>query len=258
VVNRISRWIPPDGGDEGRLWAELEAVREWVVHLEREVVDLEAAVRAHEGHLWAVVAPLYVELDSVELEIAQARAARRPCDPVLRAAVTLARESVEAAVQQAQRAESDALPLAKATPELQQAYHEAAREMHPDHADSEEEAGELHEWMTRLNDAYARRDEEAVAVITDAWRAGLGPPAKQTERERCAWAKATIAKLRSTREAIDERLRRIRGTDAWRALPPEGVGSLGATDVPALEANLRGRIREARALLEQVLRGEAT
>ncbi|MFE6227018.1 hypothetical protein [Streptomyces sp. NPDC057854] len=167
-----------------------QALIEFEIAVETFRVEVENFSRLHHQKL----GPMYARLDELDAAIAEAKAARTGDPEDLRRA-----REARAAVQPLPGVEalfddwldSDGLspeaaamlterpvrPPQRVRPseEVRRLYRELARKAHPDLAREEDERKRREEFITRVNAAYARGDEELLRELADEWEAGPVP-----------------------------------------------------------------------------------
>jgi hypothetical protein len=201
-----------DGSSEPRPEDRLErAVRaaenaliEYEIAVDTFRIEVENFSRLHHQKL----GPMYTRLDELDAEIAEAKAARTG-DPEDRRAAEEARARVmpmpgveelfhgwmdgdglfpEAA---AMLTDQPVRPPERVRPseEARRRYRELARKAHPDLAQEEDERKRREEFLTRVNAAYARGDEEALRELAEEWAAGPAPAERGPSRSEELYAR---------------------------------------------------------------------
>ena len=228
------RWIDPEEQQLEERIALTEA--RWVdaeVEVETLRVELDNFALVHHQRL----GPMYVRLDELDALIAEATAARTGDPEDIRRAFE-ARNIVEpmpdleaffaeadAAAEDGADAEQPVMPQApqriRPDKEAQRLYRDLARRAHPDLAQDPAEQQLRGAFIARVNEAYARGDVLALAVLAEEWArttgtgdGDSGTPATGTP-ERVAW-------LRRRLEWLNARLARIEATRAELADSPMG------------------------------------
>lgn len=200
-------------------------------------------------------APLYRELDGLEAEIAKLQA----LDDDTPAAQARAEEATsraaasEEAAGEPQGADRDGTvrddPPRNVDPDLRQLYRQAAKAVHPDTANSDEERRRRTQAMAEINAAYQRGDADAIRRIMDGPTLGsepMGDLQLQLARieAKIAHIKARLkelAHLRSDADADPMWRLYMQCRDAWLR---------GEDPLVQDEKLLRGRIASATARLE--------
>ncbi|MFC3350212.1 hypothetical protein ACFOOM_22850 [Streptomyces echinoruber] len=194
----------PEERLEQAVRAAEQALIEYEIAVETFRVEVENFSRLHEQRL----GPLYARLDELEAQIAEARAARTG-DPedVRRAEEARARVAPIAGVEEllhgwmdgmglfpeaaAMLTEQPVRPPQRVRPseEARKLYRELARKAHPDLAQEDEERKRREEFITRVNAAYARGDEDALRELAEEWAAGPKPADQGPSRSEELYAR---------------------------------------------------------------------
>ncbi|WP_445280082.1 hypothetical protein [Streptomyces sp. DSM 118148] len=181
----------PEERLEKAVRAAEQALIEYEIAVETFRVEVENFSRLHEQKL----GPLYLRIEHLDAEIAEARAARTG-DPedIRRAEEARAHVLPIPGVEElmhgwmdghglfpeaaAMLTEQAVRPPARVRPseEARKLYRELARKAHPDLAQEEEEQQRREEFISRVNAAYARGDEALLRELAEEWAAGPVPP----------------------------------------------------------------------------------
>ncbi|MFF7970569.1 hypothetical protein [Streptomyces sp. NPDC007905] len=184
----------PEERLEQAVRAAEQALIEYEIALETFRVEVENFSRLHEQRL----GPLYMRIEELDAQIAEAKAARTG-DPedIRRAEEARARVLPIPGVEELLHgwmdghglfAEAAAMltdqavrPPERVRPsdEARRLYRELARKAHPDLAQEEEEVQRREEFITRVNAAYARGDEKLLEELAEEWAAGPVPPERR-------------------------------------------------------------------------------
>ncbi|GGO86090.1 hypothetical protein [Wenjunlia tyrosinilytica] len=158
-----------------------QALIEFEIAVETFRVEVDNFARLHHQRL----GPMYARLDELDALIAEAVAARTGAPEDIRQA----REARERAqpmpdvdelfgrgAEQVEdpEPEPEAPPRVRPGKEAQRLYRELARQAHPDLAQDPAEQGRRSAFIARVNEAYARGDEQALRALAEEWAAG-GP-----------------------------------------------------------------------------------
>lgn len=181
-----------------------QALIEYEIAVETFRVEVENFSRLHEQRL----GPLYARLDELDAQIAEARA-ERTGDPedVRRAEEARARlqpipgvgellhgwmdgdglfpEAVAMLTDQPVRPPQRVRP----SEEARSLYRELARKAHPDLAQEDGERKRREEFITRVNIAYARGDEDELRRLAEEWAAGPAPAERRPSRSEELYAR---------------------------------------------------------------------
>lgn len=195
-VEIIKRSTPEQEELDKKL-SELAALEVELCKRELELATLRAELADFERRYLSTLGPLYAELDDLEAQIAEATARSHSGDPAAQQAAAAARAQAD---QSARVAEESAhladRPEFHASATLRDLFREAAKAMHPDRADNDDDRARRHTAMVRANAAYEAGDEQQLRTILREWHSnpervqGDGPGAElvRTIRKiaRCA------------------------------------------------------------------------
>nr|WP_238426459.1 hypothetical protein [Streptomyces adustus] len=167
-----------------------QALIEYEIAVETFRVEVENFSRLHHQKL----GPMYARLDELEAQIAEAKAARTGDPEDLRKAQDArARVLPMPGVEElfhgwmdgdglfpeavAMLTDQPVRPPQRVRPsdEVRKLYRELARKAHPDLAQEEDERRRREEFITRVNAAYARGDENLLRELAEEWAAGPAP-----------------------------------------------------------------------------------
>ncbi|MEV5873786.1 hypothetical protein AB0L75_06035 [Streptomyces sp. NPDC052101] len=184
----------PEERLEQAVRAAEQALIEYEIAVETFRVEVENFSRLHEQKL----GPLYLRIEELDAEIAEAKAARTG-DPedIRRAEEARARVLPIPGVEEllhgwmdghglfpeagAMLTDQAVRPPERVRPseEARKLYRELARKAHPDLAQEEAERQRREEFITRVNAAYARGDETLLKELAEEWAAGPVPPERR-------------------------------------------------------------------------------
>ncbi|MFD6414943.1 hypothetical protein [Streptomyces sp. NPDC060194] len=188
---------------EARLAAAVRAAEQALIEFEIAVetfrIEVENFSRLHHQKL----GPMYARLDELEARIAEAKAARSGDPDDVRLAAELRAQvqpmpgveelfhgwmDSEGLFPEAQSmlTGQEVRPPQRVRPsdEVRKLYRELARKAHPDLAQEDAERSRREEFITRVNAAYARGDEERLREFAEEWAAGPEPAERRlTETE---------------------------------------------------------------------------
>ncbi|MYW49572.1 hypothetical protein [Streptomyces sp. SID161] len=184
----------PEEPLERAVRAAEQALIEYEIAVETFRVEVENFSRLHEQRL----GPLYVRIEELDAEIAEAKAARTG-DPedIRRAAEARAHVLPIPGVEEllhgwmdgdglfpeatAMLTDQEVRPPQRVRPseEARKLYRDLARRAHPDLAQEEEERKRREEFLSRVNAAYARGDETLLTELAAEWAAGPVPPERR-------------------------------------------------------------------------------
>ncbi|MES4886943.1 hypothetical protein [Streptomyces sp. NPDC096012] len=184
----------PEERLERAVRAAEQALIEYEIAVETFRVEIENFSRLHDQRL----GPLYLRIEELDAEIAEAKAARSgDAEDIRRAEEARARvlpmpgvedllhgwmdggglfpEAAAMLTDQAVRPPQRVRP----SDEARKLFRDLARKAHPDLAQEEEERTRREEFITRVNAAYARGDETLLRELAEEWAAGPVPPERR-------------------------------------------------------------------------------
>lgn len=245
-------WIDPE---QESLETRLREAEEALVEVEADLLTLREDLRAFTDSYNARLASMYAALDALDARIAE-ELALTSGDPVDVRAAQQARERANASDQFAEHAceaheNEQAIAKPPPTQALRDVYRALARRCHPDAAGDEEDAHRRHEFMARVNDAYSRRDLEALQRMTAEWDTqpdrvpSAGP-------DRLTWLRRTLDAVLVRLAEVRATIERLQTSDMGRLYLAHGVDIDGLLDM--LGSELSEQITRRRAALDQLAR----
>lgn len=180
---------------------QLEALEERYAEVQTEYATLQNALAAFKLRYWRRVGDLYARLDQLRAEIARLRARLAPRDPLRQAAVkaaaTQARASADAAREiNVELGGEDFAP----SEDLRKYYRLAAKIVHPDRAEDEEDRCLRDEIMSRINVAYRDGHVHTIQALIDEYQMRAQPG----EDDAATRLIRTIRLMARVREQIGE------------------------------------------------------
>ncbi|MGK5530719.1 J domain-containing protein [Streptomyces sp. URMC 129] len=265
-------------GDDGATRRLERAVRaaetaliEFEIAVETFRIEVENFSRLHEQRL----GPLYAHLEELDARIAEAVAARTG-DPEDERRAREARAAVAPMPQVSELfhgwlgsdgsdgfgAEGYAMltgqsvqepPRVRPGEEARRLYRELVRRCHPDLVTDATERDRRDAFLARVNQAYARGDEEALRDLAAEWERGGPGPGRAPERDPAEELYARLEWLAERKELL---------ADAAAALEESAIGAMlrMAGDDPdgmlaEIAAELRRRVADKEAELASLLAG---
>lgn len=155
---------------------QLEVLEERYAEVQTEHITLQNALAAFKQRYWKRVGNLYAQLDSLRAEIARLRARLSPRDQMRQAAVGVASSQARASADAARDFETsvDCEPFAP-TEDLRKFYRMAARIVHPDRANDDEDRKLRDEIMSRINVAYRDGHVHTIQTLIDEYQMRATP-----------------------------------------------------------------------------------
>ncbi|MFA9432839.1 DUF4236 domain-containing protein [Egicoccus sp. AB-alg2] len=210
--------------------ARHDLLTEQVVERERQLAEDVSRLETFARRYLARVGGLLSAVADLRARLVEARAANAPHDELLQQQARAAREQARQH-QDACRQTSEGGSPPPASEDLKRAYRQAARAMHPDLAQDEDDRARRTEHMARLNGAYAARDEDLLARVVADWRAGAAAPAATTSDrgQLCA----EIARLERRLVQLDQEHDEIRARAMWALMVEVETAEAAGRDVLA-------------------------
>jgi len=186
----------PEEKELARLESEQTKLKEQVLSAVLILETTKTETSQFQHRYYRAVGRLYAQLDALDAQIANLRAAQAPDDAPLRAHARAAKERATKSAEDAGLAEAQLEPPPVITSGLKQAYRRAVKLMHPDLAVTEHERQRRTELMALVNLAYERGDQRAIEKLIDEF--GQDPEAILGEDigSRIVKAVRRIAQLR--------------------------------------------------------------
>lgn len=244
----IQRRRTPEEEELHRKQAELSALETQVADRELELATLRAELGAFEHRYLTKVGARYAELDEILAQIAETEARLRPQDESARRTAEASRNQADETARAARTArESKHEKHFHPSDALKKLFREAAKAMHPDLAENEEDSPRRHRFMSEANRAYEEGDENRLRAILDEWKAspdavkgqGVGADLVRTIRK--------IAKLHERLRAIEIEIRDTTEGELFNLKSKvEDAESNGRDLLEEIVARLNREIAEAR------------
>jgi hypothetical protein len=173
-LDRPSAPKSPEERELEKKRADLAALEPVLAERELELATVTAGLRDFERRYLVSVGVKYAELDEVEAQLYEAAASLAPQDSDAQLKAEAGRQQAKASAMETLEAKKEE-PRSSAprqfnpTERLKKLYREVAKAMHPDLADGEEDRARRHEFMIRVNEVYAKGDEEQLHAILLEW-----------------------------------------------------------------------------------------
>jgi hypothetical protein len=171
-MNKLQINTPaPEDIELNKKRAVLERLKDRLADREEEMADLRSELERFEAQYTMEVGRLYAEFDEVEAQIAEEEAKLVPDDQEIRKKAEEMRRRAEESAARAndENLESVSFRL-KPTAEAKKAYHDLAREIHPDLALDAAEKERRHGLMAKLNEAYSAGNRSLLEKMADDFR----------------------------------------------------------------------------------------
>jgi hypothetical protein len=148
----------------------LDRLKDRLADREEEFADFRGQLERFESQYTMSVARLYAELDEIEADIAEEELKLVPDDEEIKKKVEELRRRAEESAARAAEAENASLLNWEPTAEAKKAYHNLARNIHPDLALDSGEKERRHILMAELNDAYTSGDQQKLDKLVHDFR----------------------------------------------------------------------------------------
>jgi len=226
--------------------------------LEEEVTSAELALETtktetaqFQHRYYKTVGRLYVQLDQLDAQIANAQAEKSPDDPVAQARAQAAHERARDSAEEAGFIERQPAPPPVITPELKQAYRQAAKLMHPDRATTEPERLRRTALMTQVNLAYESGDQKAIEKLIVEYGQDPEVIAGTDVASRIVKAIRRIAQLRRRLAEAQQEMEAQHQTDIFRLKTTiEETEAMGGDPLSDLAQQLMEELSERKITLE--------
>jgi len=148
----------------------LDRLKDRLADREEAMADLRGELERFEAQYTMSVAGLYAELDEIEAEIAEEELKLVPDDEEIKKKVEELRRRAEESAARAAEAANASLEDWEPTAEAKKAYHNLARNIHPDLALDSTEKERRHILMAELNQAYTSGDQQKLNKLVHDYR----------------------------------------------------------------------------------------
>lgn len=154
----------PEEQELNRLETEQVELEEEVTSAELELETLKTELSQLHYRYHQTVGRLYVELDMLDAQITLVEAGQHPDDVEAQFRAQIAQAQAHRSAEEAGVIESKP-PPPEITPEIKQAFRQAAKLMHPDRATSDAERERRNVMMAQVNVAYETGDLKAIEKL---------------------------------------------------------------------------------------------
>lgn len=155
----------PEEQELNRLESEQAILEDQVVSAELTLETLKTETAQFQYHYYQTVGRLYVELDRLVAQISRAEAGLDLDNAEAQAQAEAAEQQAQKSAEEAGVAEKQPPPPSEITPELKQAFRQAAKLMHPDRATTDTERTRRTVLMAQVNVAYAKGDQVSIEKL---------------------------------------------------------------------------------------------
>ena len=155
----------PEEQELNRLEVEQAVLEDQVANAELTLETLKVETALFEQNYYQTVGRFYVELDQLVAQIARAEAGLDIDNVEAQAEAEAAERQAQQSAEEAGLTEKQPVPPREITPELKQAFRQAAKLMHPDRATTDAERARRNVIMAQINVAYAKGDQAAIEKL---------------------------------------------------------------------------------------------
>ncbi|MGZ8907776.1 MAG: hypothetical protein ACXW1U_18890 [Methylobacter sp.] len=155
----------PEEQELNRLESEQAALEDQVANAELTLETLKVDTARFHHHYKQTVARYFAELDRLDAQIARAKAGFDLDDDEARARAEAAERQAQQSAEEAGLTEQEPPPPPEITPELKQAFRQAAKLMHPDRATTDSELERRNVIMALVNVAYAKGEQATIEKL---------------------------------------------------------------------------------------------
>lgn len=238
---------------------QLEVVEERYAEVQTEYATLQNELSAFKLRYWRRVGPLYARLDELRAEIARELAHNAPRNPIRQQAARVAGAQAKASAESLHEAEDDGNSEEFTTSEdLKRLYRQAARLVHPDRADDDEDRNLRDEIMARINAAYRNNNGLVIESLIEEYqmRTETGEEDAATRLIRTI---RTIARMREQIREIEAATITLRESELYRLQKVVLEAEAHGTDkLSELARGVERQISEAQLRLERIRKTAAT
>ncbi|MBI3098260.1 MAG: molecular chaperone DnaJ [Planctomycetes bacterium] len=233
---------------------ELKSLETDLVQSELQLATLQAELRAFQARYFHALGARFVELDSIEAEIAERQARRHPADAAARERAEQARERSQHATEETE-AFRGVPDRGKFTPteDLKRLYRGIALRVHPDRADGDSDRERRHRVMAEVNEAYANGDETRLRALLKEWEASPEAIVGDEPAARLVRLIRQLSQIWDRLVAIRAEVQRIKASEPFQLQSRVEEAEAAGRDLLAeMAEHLDEQIREARKRLGEV------
>ena len=242
----------PEDAELSRKQSEFGELQSRLADLELQLLTLRLELAEFEKLYYAKVGALYAELDELEAQIAEQQARSQPLNPAAAHAASKARVKAD----ESRRAVDSTLSLpapVERSRTLKDLYHAAAKQLHPDLAQDDNDRAIRQRLMAEANLAYEKGDENRLREILNEYHSN---PDLIAGNHTGAELVRTIRKisLATTKiKRVETELSELNTSELGQLRATMNEGKSKGQDVLENLANsLRKRIQEKRRHLDNI------
>jgi hypothetical protein len=218
----IVRVLTPEEAELDRKLAELRELEGVLAERELQLEDTRSSVEAFRQRYLRSVGSRLAELDRINLQIAEVVASQSHHDRDAAEEFRRAQQRAEESARATSGVDASSPERTEAAPELRTLYRDVARRVHPDLATDDADRLNRTRLMALANEAYARRDAEALVRILA--EAGAAPESVAGDDVAAQLIRAirSIARVRDRLARIAVELEEARSTDTYALMDQAG------------------------------------
>ena len=191
----------PEEQELTRLETEQAELEDKVATAELTLETIKTESAQIEYRYYQSVGRLYVELDELEVLITRVEADQDPENEAAQEQAEVAKGQAEKSAEEAGVTEKQIPPPPEITPEIKQAFRQAAKLMHPDRATTDAERERRNIIMAKVNIAYSQGDKTAIEKLITEF--GQDPEAITGDDVGARMVK-TIRRIAQLRRRLEE------------------------------------------------------
>jgi len=241
----------PEEQELTRLEGEQAQLEEQVTLAELALETTKTEIARFQHRYYQNVGRLYVQLDELDAQIANAQVERSPDDTTAQAHAQAAQEQARKSAEEAGLIEALPAPPPVITPELKLAYRQAAKLMHPDRATTEPERQRRTVLMAQVNRAYESGDQKAIEKLIVEYGQDPEAIAGADVASRIVKAIRRIAQLRRRLMEVQQEMEARQQTEIFQLKKTiEETEAMGGDPLADLAQQLIQELSERKIQLE--------
>jgi len=244
----------PEQQELTRLETEQAGLEEQVISAELTLETLKSELCQFQYHYNQTIGRLFVELDELDAKIALVEAGLHPDDVEAQFRAQAAQAQAQKSAEEAGVIESKPPPPPpEITPEIKQAFRQAAKLMHPDRATTDTERERRNVMMAKVNLAYEAGNLSAIEQLIVEF--GQDPEAIKGEDVGARLIKAIrrIAQLRRRLSEAEKELTELQQHELYELMATvQETQTMGGDTLGDLTMHLMQQISERKIQLEML------
>ncbi len=243
---------------EGKL-SQIDALESEFAQLQLEYSTFAGELSAFCNRYYLRVGGLFARLDSLRAEIKALEAQNNPNDEAMRAAAEAARKQAQETWEEVGQTIEEDPVIFQPSADLKLAYRQAAKLIHPDRADNEEDRSLRDRLMAEINSAYAHGDIDTITELVDRYREKLNEPDTEDIGTRLVKAIRNIARLRAKLGQLRDSIEELKSSHWAKLMREISEGEARGEDpLGQLAEKIHADIVAEEARLKQLLNGLQT